>query len=371
MKGWQRTPSYNPANTDNQRNNVMEKNSAKNSKDIVSEIFNFIAAWLEQAALSSSPHTVEAYKYAMDLYVRFLEESLRITPKKMDWECFSRDRIEKWMAWLTGRGNKPQTVNLRLSHIREFLRYMEGRSPSTYGHLYHAAAGIKRMKVQHTEVRGVTDAAVEAVMKAIDTTTDAGARDFVLLLFLNETGARIGEALSVRMQDIHTDSKGKVTVTVTGKGGYVRTLYLTPVLTRKLNEYIRRFHGMSPVADAFLFYSKIKGIHEKITARAVQKRLKGHAAKAHETCEEVPLDLHPHNYRHAYGTRRIRQGRQLAVVQREMGHRCIQSTITYIDTSSMIEQAQEAAESEEVRKIKPVWTAGDSLIDMYRSRFMT
>ena len=71
------------------------------------------------------------------------------------------------------------------------------------------------------------------------------------------------------------------------------------------------------------------------------------------------------------GTRRIKQGKQLAVVQREMGHMCIQSTMTYIDTSSMIEQAQQAAESEEVRKIQPTWTAGTSLTEMYRSRFMT
>jgi site-specific recombinase XerC len=118
-------------------------------------------------------------------------------------------------------------------------------------------------------------------------------------------------------------------------------------------------------------FSKIKGKYTKVTARAIQKRLREHAAKAHETCEEVPLDLHPHNYRHAYGTRRIKQGKQLAVVQREMGHRCIQSTMTYVDTSSMMEQAQEAAESEEVRKIKPVWTTGTSLKEMFRSRFMT
>ena len=41
----------------------MEKNSIKKSKkEVVNEIFNFIAAWLEQAARSNSPHTVEAYK---------------------------------------------------------------------------------------------------------------------------------------------------------------------------------------------------------------------------------------------------------------------------------------------------------------------
>ena len=59
------------------------------------------------------------------------------------------------------------------------------------------------------------------------------------------------------------------------------------------------------------------------------------------------------------------------MVQREMEHRCIQSTMTYNDTSGMMEQAQEAAESEEVRKIQPVWTTGASLKEMYRSRFMT
>ena len=349
----------------------MGKNSTKKGrKDTAAEIFNCIEAWREQAAVSNSPHTVEAYRNAMDLYIRFLDQQ-GITTKDFTWECFSREKIEKWMDWLTQRGNQPQTVNLRLSHIREFLAYMEGRSAATYGHLYHEAARIKRMKTQHTEVKGISDAAVEAVMKAIDTSTEAGARDFVLLLFLNETGARLNETISVRMKDIHTDSKGKVTVTVTGKGGYIRTLYLTPVLTRKLKEYILRFHGESPDAEAYLFFSRIKGKHTKVTARAIQKRVKQLAQAAHKDCDEVPLDLHPHNYRHAYGTRRVKQGKQIAVVQREMGHRCIQSTMTYIDTSSMIEQAQEAMEDEEVRKIKPVWTGSDSLLAMYRSRFPT
>lgn len=349
----------------------MKKNHIKNRKDTVSEIFDYIATWLEEAVSCRSPQTVEAYKYAMDLYVRFLGESLHVNTKNFAWESFSREKIEKWMEWLVSRGNKPQTVNLRLSHIREFLAYMEGRSAATYGYLYHEAARIKRLKVVHTEVKGVSDAAVEAVLKATNISTDAGARDFTLILFLNETGARLNEAISVKLKDVHTDSKGKVTITVTGKGGYVRTLYLTPVLTRKLKEYIQRFHRQASDGEAFLFFSKIKGTHTKITARAVQKRLKELAAKAHKECGEVPLDLHPHNYRHAYGTRRIKQGRQLAVVQREMGHRSIQSTMTYIDTSSMMEQAQMAAESEEMRKIKPIWKTTDSLLDMYKSRFMT
>ena len=118
----------------------MGKNSTKQGrKDTAAEIFNSIEAWREQAAVSNSPHTVEAYRNATDLYIRFLDQNQGITTKDFTWECFSREKIEKWMIWLTERGNKPQTVNLRLSHIREFLAYMEGRSAAAYGHLYHEA----------------------------------------------------------------------------------------------------------------------------------------------------------------------------------------------------------------------------------------
>ena len=159
----------------------MEKNSIKKSKkEVVNEIFSFIAAWLEQAARSNSPHTVEAYKYAMDLYIRFLDESLHLKAGDFTWKCFSRENIEEWMKWLTGRGkggaarlpsvswrvpaadgaldlwSLRSSKNQRLSHIREYLRYMEGRSAAEYGHLYREAALIKRMKVQYTEVRGAS-----------------------------------------------------------------------------------------------------------------------------------------------------------------------------------------------------------------------
>ena len=74
----------------------MGKNSIKKSrKDTAAEIFNIIGAWREQAALSSSPHTVEAYKNAMDLYVRFLDQSQHVTTGDFTWKCFSRENTEK------------------------------------------------------------------------------------------------------------------------------------------------------------------------------------------------------------------------------------------------------------------------------------
>ena len=90
--------------------NAVMNSIKKSRKDTTAEIFNFIGAWREQAALSSSPRTVEAYKNAMDLYVRFLDQSQHVTTGDFTWKCFSRENIEKWMQWLAQRGNKPQTV---------------------------------------------------------------------------------------------------------------------------------------------------------------------------------------------------------------------------------------------------------------------
>ena len=69
------------------------------------------------------------------------------------------------------------------------------------------------------------------------------------------------------------------------------------------------------------------------------------------------------------------EGRCL-VVLREMGRvllgpRKVIGDDIAIVTSSMIEQAQEAAESETVKRIKPIWAGGDSLLAMYQSRFPT
>ena len=68
------------------KNNIERRKGG--GKDVVSEIFNFMDAWLKQASSSKSQHTVEAYKYAMDLYIRFLGESLHVGAKNLAWESF-------------------------------------------------------------------------------------------------------------------------------------------------------------------------------------------------------------------------------------------------------------------------------------------
>ena len=51
--------------------------------------------------------------------------------------------------------------------------------------------------------------------------------------------------------------------------------------------------------DALIFNSKSKGVYAPMSAENVNKMLKKYALIAHETCEDVPLNLHAHQFRHA------------------------------------------------------------------------
>ena len=47
-----------------------------------------------------SPNTVKSYKDAINLYLDFLEETKGISVAKAGWNCFSRQFVQEFLAWL-------------------------------------------------------------------------------------------------------------------------------------------------------------------------------------------------------------------------------------------------------------------------------
>ena len=59
------------------------------------------------------------------------------------------------------------------------------------------------------------------------------------------------------------------------------------------------YHPKQNDANALLFCSKSKGTYAPMSAENVNKMLKKYATMAHERCQDVPMDLHAHQFRHA------------------------------------------------------------------------
>jgi len=311
---------------------------------------------------SNSLHTVRGYKISLSLFVYFLEKEKNINPSSLVGECFSRKYIEEWILWLKNKRNcSGETCNIRLAAIRAFLKYLAEKDIS-YLSLYQSITLIPRQKVIHKKVTGMSKEAVKILMSIPNVSTKTGQRDLVLFIVLYCTAARIDEILSMKISQLHLDAN-KPYITVIGKGRKIRTLYILPKAVAHLKKYIKDFHAKEPNPDAYVFYSRIKGVFGKMTPESVNQQLKKYASVAHRICSDVPVDLHAHQIRHAKASHWLEDGMNIVQISFLLGHANLQTTMVYLDiTTEQESKALATLEDENKQNIPKKWkTKSDSL----------
>jgi site-specific recombinase XerD len=228
-------------------------------------------------------------------------------------------------------------------------------------YLHQEAKAIKRQAGLSKKVSGLTRDVVESMLAAPDTTTSAGRRDLALMTLMYGTAARIGEILSLQVKNIHAEVK-KPYVTVIGKGQTARTLSLLPLAAEHVKSYMSESHGDSLDPEAYLFFSKIGGQREEMTEPAIDKRLKMHAKKAHESNKRVPLDIHAHQFRHAKASHMIEDGINILQVSFLLGHKHLDTTMVYLDiTTEDQSNAMATLESEKDKSAPKKWKDAGTL----------
>jgi len=71
-----------------------------------------------------SEKTARSYRQTLNLLRNYFREEKGISFDKLDFSCFTRSSIYNFLMWLkVVRKNSTQTLNLRLSAIRSFLKY--------------------------------------------------------------------------------------------------------------------------------------------------------------------------------------------------------------------------------------------------------
>jgi site-specific recombinase XerD len=282
--------------------------------------------------LTPSEHTLRSYRTALSLYVEWLA-SEGVTPSGLTASDFCAARMESWLKWLAeDRGNAPQTCNVRLAALRAFCRYVS-RHDATFAHLEAEALAVRQRKAPKVKVGGMSEDAVSALAHAPDQATRCGRRDVALLVTLYATACRVGELLSMRVSQLHLLVESPHAL-VRGKGGKMRVVYVPERCVDHLLAYMDEFHGGSPDPDAYLFWSRNHpaGTHP-LSRDAVANMLRKHAARARETCPEVPATVTPHTLRHARASHWLEHGMGIAQISLLLGHASVQTTMDYLDVT--------------------------------------
>ena len=125
-----------------------------------------------------SPATVKNYTVSLDQFRRYLWEQKNIPFDKVGFDCFTKEMIYDYCIWMRDRQTKSiNTVNLRLSAIKAFLRYCSDEDVAL-SELYLKVKSIHRFKGKiDVKLEYLTQKQLEIVFAAPDTTTRNGRRN--------------------------------------------------------------------------------------------------------------------------------------------------------------------------------------------------
>ena len=333
---------------------------------IATAIHDWLGSYLPDVRANST-NTLKAYREALTLYVRFLEDEKSVKPNTLSPDCFSRPYIQDWMIWLKEKRRcSNSTCNHRLVCLRNFIKYLSRRN-IMFVQIEVEAYEIKTMRSPKKSMDEITKDAVKALFAAPNLSTVIGKRDFVLFNLLYNTATRIDEILSLTISSLHLEGKGKNYITVWGKGTKRRTLFILPEVAKIVRAYVKAFHGYAPNPTDFLFFSHYGGSKKKLTQEAVDKRLKLYASIAIKKRADLPRNLHSHNLRHARATHWLEEGVNIVMIQKLLGHEDIKTTMGYVGVSTEQKaKALETIEDDVARKMVKKWKGlkkSDSLVD--------
>lgn len=247
-----------------------------------------------------------------------------------------RSDLMAFARWLDGRC--PSIAGAEPEHLLGFLGSFENASArstarrlSTLRRLFQylvrenvregdPSARITAPRLGRPLPKSVSEADVEALLRAPDTDSAIGMRDRTMLEVLYATGLRVSELVSLATTQLNMRQG---VVRVTGKGGKERLVPLGEEAMHWIERYIREARPalLKGASGDALFPSK--------RGSAMTRQTFWYAIKRYARVAGIDKPLSPHTLRHAFATHLLNHGADLRVVQLLLGHSSISTTQIY------------------------------------------
>lgn len=289
--------------------------------------------------------TVDSYRYSINIYLEYLSQTKGLTLKTVASADFSQANIVVFLGWLkTERKNVASTVNHRLSDVRSFCRFL-AKKKAISDEAYEEIREIE--EVPDERVEDFTWLTITDVRDILESTS--GPKDHIrnrfLLSLLYESGARIDEILSLKLQDFKPTKEGEVDVHFFGKGKKHRVTPLSKEIWRQYNLYCKKYH-LEERMEELLFYSKRNNEKHKMSKDNVS-RILNDCEKTVRAKNPNLLHLHAHLFRRSRAMHLYQAGMPLPTISDWLGHSNIETTRFYAKVTSEMkrEAIQKLAES--------------------------
>ena len=260
-----------------------------------------------------SKNTIDNYTFDMERLCLFLDENaISISPIKI-----SEETIQQFIYSVSKEVN-PRSQARIISGLKSFFSYLifeDYRSDNPMELIETPKTGRKLPDTLSVEE-------IDALISAIDLSSNEGERNRAMLETLYGCGLRVSELVSLKISDLFFDEGF---IKITGKGNKQR---FVPIgnLTKKYiliyKDYKRTDLNIKKGHEDTLFLNR-RG--SQLTRAMIFTIIKDLATKI-----ELNKSISPHTLRHSFATHLLENGADLRSIQLMLGHESITTTEIYV-----------------------------------------
>jgi integrase/recombinase XerD len=272
-------------------------------------------------------NTQRSYRDTLALLIPFIAGKAHKAVDHLDIDHVTAEYVRQFLqAVEETRRCSVTTRNQRLAGIHALAHFIGQRGPE---HLAWCAQirAIPFKRTAKTPIAYLDKSEMDALLADPDRHTPQGRRDYALLLFLYNTGARADEVAQLRVGDLHLAHAPRTdhsSVQIRGKGQKLRVCPLWPHTVLELATLIGEKAPTEPVfvnrrrqaLTRFGIYAMVKR-----SVKSTSARMPGLAEKG----------VSPHSIRHTCATHLLRAGVDINTIRAWLGHVSLDTTNIYAE----------------------------------------
>lgn len=264
---------------------------------------------------SLSANTIQAYLADVIKLIQYLKAE-NIHPFDA-----TLDHLENFSASLRDVGIHPRSQARILSGVRSFYHYLilEDYMQADPSELLESP----QLGLHLPEVLTVEE--IDALIGAIDLSTNEGQRNRSILETLYSCGLRVSELCNLKLSDLYLEEGF---IKILGKGNKQRLVPISSRAIRELELYFidRNQATIKAGYEDFVFISK--------RGKNISRIMVFHFIKELSEAIGLQKNISPHTFRHSFATHLLEGGANLRAIQCMLGHESIGTTeiYTHMDT---------------------------------------
>ena len=260
-----------------------------------------------------SKNTIENYGFDIERLCLFLETNqIDISPVKI-----SDDTVQQFIYAVSKEVN-PRSQARIISGLKSFFSYLvfeDYRNDNPLELIETPKTGRKlpdTLSVQE----------IDALIAAIDLSSNEGERNRAILETLYGCGLRVSELVSLKISDLFFDEGF---IKITGKGNKERFVPIGKLTQKYIEIYQKEVRGNLTIKKGFEDTLFLNRRGSQLTRAMIFTIIKDLALKIN-----LNKNISPHTLRHSFATHLLENGADLRSIQLMLGHESITTTEIYV-----------------------------------------